>query len=122
MEQQTSIFELFGGIRPMARELDERPSNVASWKSVDRIPAEKQPHVLEVGLTLGLPITAELVIFPSGHVPEAIARAAHQDRPCTPSNTAPDAAAAFHGVDRTGGTQYGKRSAGLHTCDRTVRA
>lgn len=66
MEQTTSIFRLFGGIRPMARAVEEAPSNVSAWKKVGRIPAEKQPHVLAVGLKLGLPITAEHVVFPLG--------------------------------------------------------
>lgn len=50
----------------MARELSEPPSNVAAWKRVGRIPAVKQPHVLEIGLALGLPITAEHVVYPLG--------------------------------------------------------
>ena len=50
----------------MARKIDEPASNVAAWKRVGRIPAEKQPHVLNVGLSLGLPITAEHVVFPLG--------------------------------------------------------
>ena len=66
MEQNTSVFTLFGGIRPMARAIGEPSSNVAAWKRVGRIPAEKQPHVLEVGQALGLPITAEHVVFPLG--------------------------------------------------------
>lgn len=66
MEQQVSVFALFGGIRPMARAIGENPSTVAAWKRVGRIPAEKQPHVLEVGQALGLPITAEHVVFPLG--------------------------------------------------------
>lgn len=66
MERITSLFSLFGGIRPMARKIKEPASNVAAWKRVGRIPAEKQPHVLEVGLSLGLPITAEHVVFPLG--------------------------------------------------------
>lgn len=66
MEQRTSIFAMFNGIRPMARAIEEPPSNVAAWKRNNRIPAEKQPHVLAVGLRLGLPITAEHVVFPLG--------------------------------------------------------
>lgn len=66
MERNTSVFALFGGIRPMARQLEEPASNVAAWKRVGRIPAEKQPHVLAVGLKLGLPITADHVVFPLG--------------------------------------------------------
>jgi hypothetical protein len=66
MEEQVSVFALFGGIRPMARAIGEPPSNVAAWKRVGRIPAEKQPHVLEVGQALSLPITANHVVFPLG--------------------------------------------------------
>jgi hypothetical protein len=66
MDTDKTIFQIFTGIRPMARELGEHPSNVAAWKRVGRIPAEKQPHVLAVGLKLGLPITAEHVVFPLG--------------------------------------------------------
>lgn len=50
----------------MARAIGESPSKVANWKRVGRIPAEQQPHVLAVGLALGLPITAEHVVFPLG--------------------------------------------------------
>lgn len=50
----------------MARAIGEPSSNVATWKRVGRIPAEKQPHVLEVGQSLGLPITADHVVFPLG--------------------------------------------------------
>lgn len=50
----------------MARALGESPSTVMGWKRVGRIPAEKQHHVLALGLALGLPITAENVVFPLG--------------------------------------------------------
>lgn len=50
----------------MARELGESPATVHGWKQKGRIPAEKQPHVLKVGLALGLPISAEHVVFPLG--------------------------------------------------------
>lgn len=53
----------------MARAIDEHPSNVMAWKKVGRIPADKQPHVLSIARSLGLPVTAELIIFPLG-VPE----------------------------------------------------
>lgn len=66
MTHLCSVFALYDGIRPMARALSEPSSNVAAWKKVGRIPAEKQPHVLAVGLKLGLPITAEHVVFPLG--------------------------------------------------------
>jgi hypothetical protein len=66
MNQKMTLFGMFGGIRPMARALDEAPANVSAWKQKGRIPAEKQPHVLQRGLMLGLPITAEHVVFPLG--------------------------------------------------------
>lgn len=80
MEQQRTVFEMFGGIRPMGRALDESPSNVSAWKRNGRIPAEKQPHVLAVGLKLGLPITAEHVVFPLGRP-----HAANADLPPIPA-------------------------------------
>lgn len=51
----------------MARTLGLPASNVAAWKRVGRIPADKQRHVLEVGKALGLAITPELIIFPLGN-------------------------------------------------------
>lgn len=66
MERLASIFDLFGGIRPMARALGESPSKIMGWKRARHIPAQQQPNVLHVGLALGLPITAEHVVFPLG--------------------------------------------------------
>jgi hypothetical protein len=66
MEQRKSLFEIFGGVRPMARALALPPQNVNAWKRVGRIPAEKQPLVLTVAKSLGLPITANDIIFPLG--------------------------------------------------------
>lgn len=50
----------------MAELLGEPPSTVQSWKLVGRIPAAKQPAVLRKARELGLPVTAEDVIFPLG--------------------------------------------------------
>jgi hypothetical protein len=80
MKERTTIFVMFRGIRPMARAIDESPSTVAAWKRKGRIPAEKQPHVLAVGLKLGLPITAEHVVFPLGRP-----HAAYADLPPMPA-------------------------------------
>lgn len=66
METQSTIFDLFGGIRPMARILGEPASNVAAWKREGRIPAIKQPHVLAMANANNLPITAHDIIFPLG--------------------------------------------------------
>lgn len=66
MEQRKSLFEIFGGVRPMARALALPPQNVNAWKRVGRIPAEKQPLVLTVAKSLGLPVSADDIIFPLG--------------------------------------------------------
>lgn len=66
MERLTSIFDLFGGIRPMARALGESPSKVMAWKRAGHIPAQKQAEVLEKGIALGIALTAEHVVFPRG--------------------------------------------------------
>ena len=64
MDSELNLFECFGGIRPMADKLNEKPSNVQSWKATGRIPAGKQPGVLEVAAALELDVTPEDVIFP----------------------------------------------------------
>lgn len=69
MEHQISIFDTFGGIRPMARTIGEPVSTVAGWKRVGRIPAEKQPLVLSVAKARGLPVSAHDVVFPTGEAP-----------------------------------------------------
>ena len=66
MEQLCSIFDLFGGIRPMARALEESPSKVMAWKRAGHIPARKQAEVLEKGQSIGLPISADHLVFPLG--------------------------------------------------------
>ena len=66
MHCEHTIFDMFGGVRPMARSIGEAPSNVASWKRSGRIPAEKQQHILKVAQRKGLPITTEHVVFPLG--------------------------------------------------------
>lgn len=71
-DAHTSIFERFGGIRPMARALELPPSNISAWKREGRIPSMQQPHVLAVGEAKGLPITAEDVVFPLGRPAEAL--------------------------------------------------
>ncbi|WP_420719871.1 carph-isopro domain-containing protein [Novosphingobium sp. RL4] len=67
MQHQNTIFTMFGGIRPMARALGESPATVHGWKREGRIPAHKQPHVIAVGNSIGVPVTAEHVVFPLGH-------------------------------------------------------
>lgn len=65
----------------MARSLGESPGTVHGWKRNGRIPAEKQPHVLAVGLKLGLAITAEHVVFPLGRPDAACADLPSMDAP-----------------------------------------
>lgn len=64
MTEGSTLFDRFGGTRQMADHLGEPPSTVQSWKAAGRIPATKQPAVLDKGKELGLPVTAEDVIFP----------------------------------------------------------
>lgn len=67
MSQETDLFARLGGTRAIAERLGEAPSTVQSWKAAKRIPAAKQPAVLDLGEDLdGNPITAEDVIFPFG--------------------------------------------------------
>ena len=113
MQRLNSIFDLFGGIRPMARHCDVSASNVAAWKREDRIPAAKQAHVFAVGLTLGLPITLAHVVFPSGQIPAAIAKAIHHEVPPIALSSAPGA---FSRVAVPHGQKYGNSRAILDTC------
>lgn len=76
MERLLSIFDLFGGIRPMARALGESPSKVMAWKRAGHIPAQKQAEVLEKGMALGVPLTADHVVFPLGRSADDVANAA----------------------------------------------
>jgi hypothetical protein len=66
MSNDLNLFDLFGGIRAMAAELNESPSTVQSWKNHSRIPATKQPAVLRAAMRLGLTVDPLLVIFPLG--------------------------------------------------------
>jgi hypothetical protein len=96
MSSDNTLFDLFDGIRPMARELGERASTVQDWKNHGRIPATKQPLVLIAARRLHLPITAMHIIFPNG-VP-----AGFEEQPdFFPHDAAPDAPTAS--VVRNGG-------------------
>jgi hypothetical protein len=61
---ETDLFECFGGIRPMAKELGERPTTVQAWKSTGRVPASKQPLVLDRASELHLDVVPYDVVFP----------------------------------------------------------
>lgn len=66
MSDNANLFERCGGIRPMAGIVDEAPSTVQSWKDAGRIPATKQPKVLEKVAAAGIRIVPEDVIWPLG--------------------------------------------------------
>lgn len=66
MNNQTSLFDRFGGVRKMAGVLGEPITTVQSWKAVGRIPAGKQRTVLSMARSLGLSVSAEDIIFPFG--------------------------------------------------------
>lgn len=66
MDDATNLFARFGGTRKMAELLGEPPSTVQSWKNAGRIPAQKQPLVLEKAAEVGVDVSAEDVIFPMG--------------------------------------------------------
>ncbi|WP_207077902.1 carph-isopro domain-containing protein [Novosphingobium sp. KA1] len=65
MKQGETLFSLWG-VRQMARDIERPAGTVHGWKKKGRIPSEEQPHVLAVAARLGLPITAEHVVFPLG--------------------------------------------------------
>lgn len=60
------IFGRLGGIRKMAEMIGEPPSTVQSWKKSGRIPAAKQPLVIDRANAAGHFITADDVVFPQG--------------------------------------------------------
>lgn len=60
------LFARLGGIRKMAELVGEAPSTVQSWKSAGRIPAQKQPTVIEKASAAGHQITADDVVYPLG--------------------------------------------------------
>lgn len=66
MDTNTTLFERLGGIRKTAELLGEAPSTVQSWKAAGRIPAQKQPLVLERAAAVGIEISAEDVVYPLG--------------------------------------------------------
>ena len=69
-----TVFELFGGIRPMADKLGSvPPSTVNSWWRSGRIPQWRHASILEAADRHGIKLTAEqLTSFPprgADHLP-----------------------------------------------------
>lgn len=63
------VISLFGGIRPLARDLDVEPSTVWRWKepaaaggSDGQIPRTMQGRLLDIAKARGLDLTAEDLI------------------------------------------------------------
>lgn len=50
------IVQRFGGTRAMARALGVNASNVDRWRHLGRIPAKRQPLILELGQALDPPL------------------------------------------------------------------
>ena len=63
MDPLPSVFQKFGGIRPMAAKLgDVPPSTVKSWHTKRHIPAWRHDGILKAAKRLGIPlVAAELV-------------------------------------------------------------
>ncbi len=66
MSEKPDLFTRLGGTRAMADMLGEPPSTVQSWKVAGRIPAHKQPLVIERAADAGHEISAEEVVWPLG--------------------------------------------------------
>ncbi|WP_176484832.1 carph-isopro domain-containing protein [Sphingomonas ginsenosidimutans] len=64
-----TLFDKFGGVRPMAEHLKQPPSTVQSWKAAGQVPAGHQRRVLARAAQLGLAVSAEDVVFPMGRDP-----------------------------------------------------
>jgi hypothetical protein len=60
----SNLFDRFGGVRPMAAALIERPSSVQSSKTAGRIPSTKQLEVLKKARELSIQISALAAVFP----------------------------------------------------------
>lgn len=63
MVMASNLFDRFGGVRPMAAALIQRPSTVQSSKTAGRIPSTRQPEVLEKARELSIQISARDVVF-----------------------------------------------------------
>lgn len=64
------VISLFGGVRPLARELGRNPSSIVRWRKprIDggtggAVPSAMQGRVLAIARARGLPLTAEDLIL-----------------------------------------------------------
>jgi hypothetical protein len=63
------VISLFGGVRPLARELGRNPSSVVRWRKPravggtgGAVPSAMQGRILALAKARGLPLTAEDLI------------------------------------------------------------
>ena len=59
MNSHKSIFEKFGGIRPMAEKLGQPPSTIKTWHTKRAIPRWWHKELLETAERIGLQVTAD---------------------------------------------------------------
>lgn len=69
------VITLFGGVRPLARELGRNPSSVLRWRrpkseggTGGAVPSAMQGRVLALAKARGLPLSAEDLILDSEYV------------------------------------------------------
>lgn len=86
-----TLFDKFGGIRPMAAHLGEAPSTVQSWKTAGRVPAGHQHRVLVKADELGIAVTATDVVYPLGS-------AASRSSECAPVGSARECSVVCQGA------------------------
>lgn len=65
-----TVITLFGGVRPLARELGRNPSNVSRWRKPKNeggtggsVPTAMQGKILAIARRRGLELTAEQLIM-----------------------------------------------------------
>jgi hypothetical protein len=78
MNDHDNLFDRLGGTRAIAEALGEAPSTVQSWKTAKRIPAHKQPEVIEKYAARGVTVTADEMVWPFGR-PEKTPSSADQE-------------------------------------------
>lgn len=73
MIDEPDLFARLGGTRKIADRLGEPPSTVQSWKAAGRIPAQKQPLLIERFAEIGIVVSADDVVWPMGRASESAA-------------------------------------------------
>lgn len=70
------VILLFGGVRPLARLLDKRPSSISQWQTTEDggIPRKAQTKILELAKKKGIVLSAEDLVFGRTLTPSAVAK------------------------------------------------